>query len=814
MMNMHVKGKKFLFGIFYMSQPGKLIIVVCLLTAMLRHDVLGAFTDADSKSSVTNTYREGSLFHLIHNVNTEDNLTFTVRHKKNSVNPDHLKDDSSDLNDLFELEARAVSESSMGTVADEAIPIAIRALLNPNTENDVRQSAVRLLDHAGALAAEYIPELIDQLSYINSDIRWRISRVFVESMQFDPGLKDLFTSISKTEDDASLREYAIRILAASFEAEQGLTDLFLDIAKEDEDTDVRQAAFRALEETAYNDSNVIQLFVSQLDDHNDTIRLIASRGLERAGSYAKEAVPHLLAALTSEDVHPHIRLQLWRSLLSIASDDERISGSHVHRGHRADEDDLIPGLRLRLSEMFQEEAKYNTYQPKGLSGTSFFSTRGWRGDEVMIPAFPEAQGFGMWTPGGRGGVVYRVTTLEDGGEGSLREAVNANEPRIIIFDIAGTIQLQESLIISSPYLTIAGQTAPGDGITLAGAHVHLGTNDVILRNLRFRPGSGSQPSDKGLNVRYSDNVIVDQVSGSWAMEEVLSVVESSRVTVQRSFITHPLVTPERRPDGRGFGSLVRGSGPGRQDYAQGSNYSYINNLWAHCRSRAPRPGNYVHYEEDPVGPLFDFRNNVIYNWGRDRAGDNYDNHSISRYNFIGNYYKPGPNTVDLYAFNNDAPHARAHWSGNSMDGSEPEDQWSIVMGYTDEPKRRKTPFKAGYVNTLSAAEAYEYVLANGGAHPRDTYDQQIVHEVRSGTGNLIDEDIEAGGLPDLRPALNPVDTNDNGIPDWWQIQFGLGPESELNPASDMNGSGYTNIEEYLNGTDLEKYIEYKIIPRH
>ncbi len=716
--------------------------------------------------------------------------------------------------ELFRLEAAAVSAGTVDAVLDEALPAAMAALTAGDADDDVRRAAVRILDHAGACVASHLPRLLEHLPAMPPETRWRIGRVFVDALNADPGMSGAFLDLAQSRDDAEVRLFAIRILSATGNVDESVIDLFLKAAADDVSA-VRRAALRALEENAASDARATALFIRRLDDADENIRLIASRGLGRAGPGAETAVPHLLAALTAEDDFFHIRAETWRSLLRIAPEDPRVAGPEAHRGHRADEDDYIPGMRHRLGAEFQSAAGSESYEPMGLGGGRYFSTRGWRGGEAMIPAFPEARGFGMWTPGGRGGDVYRVTTLEDGGPGSFRHAIESAEgPRIILFDVSGTIHLRRRLDIDSPYLTIAGQTAPGDGITLAGARTELGANDVILRNLRFRPGSRSATrSDKGLNVREADNVIVDRVSASWAMEEVLSVVESGRVTVQRSFITHPLVAPERRPDGRGFGSLVRGAGPGRQDYAQGSNYSFLNNLWAHCRSRAPRPGNYVHRDTDPVGPLFDFRNNLVYNWGGNRAGDNYDNESVSRYNFIANYYKPGPDSSGLAAFNNDAPHARAYVAGNVMDGEEPVDQWSLVLNHTGMDNRRDGPFYAGFVETKSAEEAYEYVLADAGTIPRDAYDRSVVDEVRSDSGTLIDEDYEVGGLPELRPALPPVDTNRNGIPDWWQIKYGIRPETGLNPSGDMNGTGYTNIEEYLNGTDMEVFVAYPRICR-
>ncbi len=709
--------------------------------------------------------------------------------------------------DIFSREAAIVNEDA--PIAD-AVPYALEILVGAEAPADARLAATRILDRAGPEASEFALDLVEQLEALSKEERWRISRVLVESTALEPELAPRLRVMAAEPFATEIREFAIRVLAAARYDDPEFIAVLQETARRESDPTLRRAAARALEETAYLDEHSIALFVALLDDGDENLRLIGARGLYRAGTEARRAVPHLLAALTAEDVYPHLQKALWRALLRVAPEDDRVVGPEVRRGHRAPQDELIPGMMQRLSTAFRERAMADTYQVDAsvLEGTRTVSLRGWRSDEPMIPAFPEARGFGMWTAGGRGGEIHRVTNLNDDGPGSLREAIEGEGPRIVIFEVAGTIYLEDTLNIVSSHLTIAGQTAPGDGVAIAGTHTHLGARDVILRNLRFRPGSASRRGDKAINVRYADNVIIDQVSTSWAMEEVLSVTESGRVTVQRSLITHPLVTPARRPEGRGFGSLVRGAGPGRQDYAQGSNYSYLNNLWAHCNSRAPRPGNYVHRDDDPVGPLFDFRNNVIYNWGGNRPGDNYDNESITRYNFIANDYRPGPNTTALFAFNHDAPYAVGHWSANRMDGTIPEDQWSLVMGYTEEEHRRLNPFQAGLVDTLNADEAYEHVLAYAGAWPRDSYDRSVIEEVVNRTGHLIDEDFEVGGLPKLRPALAPVDTNRNGIPDWWQIKHGIAPSAHLDSAGDLNGTGYTNIEEYLNGTDMERFVKY------
>ncbi|WP_111643106.1 HEAT repeat domain-containing protein [Marinimicrobium alkaliphilum] len=713
--------------------------------------------------------------------------------------------------DIFALEVEATEASSWSTsLSQRALPLAVQILVDATQPVSARHAAARLLDHAGSEALSQVPALMDNLTNMAPDDRWRIGPVFVRALEQERLSPGALQELAREHSDPGIRLFAVRVLSAGAETQSParFAALMNDIVSADPDAQVRRAALRALELHSYESPEAIATFKRLLDTSATDQRLIAARGLERAGPAAADAVTHLLASLSAEDAHPAVREQLWRALVSAGADDPRVIGPDVPRARGADADDRRPGMRQRLSDTFQRRAEQTEHQADtDNAGAAYYSGSGWRSDRPALPAFPDAQGFGMWTPGGRGGEVLRVTHLGDSGPGSLRAAVEAEGPRIVIFDVAGVINLQDSLTITNPYITIAGQTAPGEGITIAGHHTHLGTHDAIVRHLRFRPGGSAPSGAKAINVRESDNVIVDQVSTSWAKEETLSVVESGRITVQRSFITHGLVNAGHPKGERGYGSLVRGAGPGRRDYAQGAYYSFINNLWAHQRSRAPRPGNYVNHRDDPVGPLFDFRNNVYYNWGGLNSGDNFDRESISRYNFVGNYFKPGPNSDGSYGFNEASPHARAFWSDNALDGEIPEDQWRLVRGETGGDYRQLEPFKTGLVHTDSALAAFERVLDESGAWPRDRYDDGVVEDVRTRGGQLIDDPSDVGGYPSVRPALTVVDTSGNGMPDWWQVKFGLAPAYPLPTNGDLNGSGYTNIEEYLNGTDMEAYID-------
>jgi hypothetical protein len=430
-------------------------------------------------------------------------------------------------------------------------------------------------------------------------------------------------------------------------------------------------------------------------------------------------------------------------------------------------------------------------------------------------AFPGAQGFGRFTKGGRGGDVYYVTNLNDTGQGSLRHAIqSANGPRTIVFAVSGTIRLKSRLFVNNPYITIAGQTAPGEGIAVADYDFNVLTHDVIIRHMRFRRGdlieAHATPTGYGhldaLDIHSSKNVMIDHVSASWGIDEVLSVVDAGRstltsnnITVQNSLITEALDNTYHPKSPHGYGSLVRGS--------TGSSYTFHHNLWAHHANRMPRIGNYVHYSEDPLGVLVDVRNNVFYNWGGHYSGYNSDDGvepnriSVSKYNFINNYYKAGPNSSNNFAWQEAAPKAQAHFAGNAMNGRIPPDQWRLIrlrLPEFPEGYQREQPFDVEPVETYSAIEAYERVLARSGAMPRDAVDARVIQDVINGTGRIIDSQEEVGGWPALRSRPAPKDSDSDGMPDWWEIKHGLDPDDPSDRNGDRTGDGYTNLEEYLN----------------
>jgi len=426
---------------------------------------------------------------------------------------------------------------------------------------------------------------------------------------------------------------------------------------------------------------------------------------------------------------------------------------------------------------------------------------------AKIPAFPGAEGAGMWSVGGRGGRVYEVTNLNDKGPGSLREAVEAEGPRIVVFRISGTIALKSFLVIRNPYITIAGQTAPGGGICLKDFGLQVAARHVIIRYIRCRPGDNvGIPMDSMSVMGGSYDVIIDHCSTSWGVDETLSVVryrgvQWDRVTVQWCMIAESLNRSVSPKGAHGFGSLIRGG--------WGSRCTFHHNLYAHHSGRSPRPGNYIIWQIDPIGLLFDFRNNVIYNWGGRHAGYNADGvngtDSVTQMNFVANYYKQGPSSYDSIAFQETTTTAMAFFNGNSMNGRIPNDPWSLVSFWRFSDDKKKSyklseQITVAPVATDDAETAYKRVLAGAGAvvPKRDSVDTRIINDVINGTGRIIDDEDDVGGWPVLVSLPATVDSDHDGMPDDWETANGLNPKNDSDGSLDIDGDGYTNLEEYLN----------------
>jgi len=424
--------------------------------------------------------------------------------------------------------------------------------------------------------------------------------------------------------------------------------------------------------------------------------------------------------------------------------------------------------------------------------------------EAQQLAFPGAEGFGAYSKGGRGGEVIYVTNLNDNGPGSLRWAVEQKGPRTVVFGVSGTIKLKDRLTIRNPYITIAGQTAPGDGICLRGETLSIKTHDVVIRYIRVRLGDGkygigSKQGKDGIGVDVGKDIIIDHCSASWSLDEALSVATSkptlTNVTVQWCFITEGL-----NPDNHGFGSLIRGT--------EGAKYSYLHNLYADNRGRNPRPGNYNSnpYYKDTKGLLLDFRNNVIYNWGGSHAGYNADSISVTRLNYVNNYLIPGVDSKNNgIAYSTGSPYNKAYFAGNYYNNQLPKNQWSLVKfrsSWTEaqiKAYKQTKPFETGPVKTDDAVTAYERVLEKGGAIllKRDAVDQRIVQEVKNRTGRIIKSQNDVGGWPELKSTPAPTDTDHDGMPDLWETKNNLNPKN-ADDRNKVREDGYTMLEKYLN----------------
>jgi hypothetical protein len=428
-----------------------------------------------------------------------------------------------------------------------------------------------------------------------------------------------------------------------------------------------------------------------------------------------------------------------------------------------------------------------------------------------LPAFPGAEGFGMYAVGGRGGQVIEVTNLNDSGPGSLRAAVDANGPRIVVFPVGGYIELKSALDITKPNITIAGQTASGDGVCLKNYNINIRADNVIIRYLRIRPSDITKEDFDAISILDGRNIIIDHCSASWSLDEVVSVTSRRRtmgnITVQWCVIAESLNCSAHSKGCHGYASLIRGS--------YGCGITYHHNLYAHHEGRSPRPGNYIDSKRDPCGLFFDFRDNVIYNWGGKHAGYNDDgrnnDYSITNMNFVNNYYIKGPNSTGSTAFSETTPGCKAYFSGNYMDGSCPNDPWSLVefVNFTQAQKdayKQSAPITVAPVADEDALSAYKRVLAGAGTvfPVRDAVDKRVVDTVAKKAGCIINHIEEVGGYPKLESGTAPVDSDHDGMPDKWELAVGLNPADASDASSDRDGDGYTNIEEYINWLPLAK----------
>ena len=421
------------------------------------------------------------------------------------------------------------------------------------------------------------------------------------------------------------------------------------------------------------------------------------------------------------------------------------------------------------------------------------------------PAFPGAEGFGKYTLGGRGGRIIEVTNLNDSGPGSFRAACEAEGPRTVVFRVSGTIPLESSLKIKHPYLTIAGQTAPGDGICIKNYQVNFNSRHIIMRYLRFRPGDERGKEQDGFGGQ-GDHIIIDHCTASWGVDETFSINKGTNLTVQWCLVSESLTKSIHKKGSHGYGGLWGGPGG-----------SWHHNILAHHTSRNPRASG------NKESGLMDYRNNVIYNWGFNSA---YGGELWPR-NWINNYYKYGPATsenVRHRIFLQKDPRGKMYADGNFVWGFPKisADNWNGGVDFeptgeaTEQTLRVNEPYVVAPVITQPAEKAFELVLAQAGCSlHRDAVDERIIKEIRAGTATygerygggrkgIIDSQSEVGGWPELRSRPAPIDTDHDGMPDDWETQHGLDPQNPADGAFDPNGDGFTNVEKYLNSITQTK----------
>jgi hypothetical protein len=457
-------------------------------------------------------------------------------------------------------------------------------------------------------------------------------------------------------------------------------------------------------------------------------------------------------------------------------------------------------------------------------------------------------GGGKYSFGGRGGKVLVVTSLDDRGEGTLRWACEQGGARIVVFNVSGIIRIKSPIIVRAPYITIAGQTAPGDGVCLAGESFWINTHDVVIRHMRFRRGETNVGRrDDAIGGNPVGNIMIDHVSASWGLDENMSMYRhmyndstgkatedklgTVNITIQNSIFSEALDTWNHA-----FGSTLGGE-----------NCTFMRNLWAENAGRNPSIG---------WNGIFNFANNVLYNWVH-RSVDGGDYRAM--YNIINNYYKPGPLTPK------DSPigyrllkpesgrsklgyrtYGRAYVAGNVMEGNDrvTANNWDGGVQveslpnadeYTDAIRWHK-PLPMPVFPIMSATEAYDHVLKNAGANfpRRDAVDARVVEQVRTGVvkypENLDLSDVpqfkhrrlpvdsykqgiitdirQVGGYPEYKGTPR-VDSDGDGMPDEWEKRYGLNPNDPSDAVKDMSGDGYTNIEKYINGINPKKKVDWR-----
>ena len=439
----------------------------------------------------------------------------------------------------------------------------------------------------------------------------------------------------------------------------------------------------------------------------------------------------------------------------------------------------------------------------------------------LVAACRHIEGGGASVTGGDGGTVYRVSRLDDVKDpntglpqaGTLRYAVTQTGARRVIFNVAGTIHLNSELRIKTGSITIDGQSAPGDGICIADYPLIINADNVIVRFLRVRLGDVSNTESDAVSVNNSKGVVLDHLSCSWSVDECVSCYGNTDFTMQYCIVSESLRNSIHGKGEHGYGGIWGGT-----------NASFHHNLLAHHDSRNPR-FDHSYVNNKCFGPV-DYINNVVYNWSGNSTygGEGYD--QVRKINMVNNYYKYGPATgsnkrsrlVDPtvsceYCSSGHTLIPGKFWlEGNYMYGSTEvtADNWkgSTQTGSNVKATARWTEGLTTLKNEQTAEAAYETVLSKAGCSlVRDAVDTRIVEEVREGkytykgsngsTNGLIDTQSDVGGWPELQAGDKPQDSDYDGIPDEWETQFGLNPNSSADARATTLVTGFTNIEVYM-----------------
>ena len=421
-----------------------------------------------------------------------------------------------------------------------------------------------------------------------------------------------------------------------------------------------------------------------------------------------------------------------------------------------------------------------------------------------LPAFPGAVGYGSDTPGGRGGSVVEVSSLADSGPGTLRAALEAKGPRIVVFRVAGTVALSSPIAVRHPFLTVAGQTSPGSGVTVKGAPLLIRTHDVVLRYLRLRPGSATPVNPEkldGLTILDTDrnsvhDIVIDHVSATWSVDENLGAWYGPRnVTVQWSLLAEGLAHATHLKDNgsccdlHSMGFLV---GPGTDDI------SLHHNVFAHNNGRNP------HFLGGVRGEIV---NNMVFDWGY-AATEIEPLRGRTRVDIIGNVFTPGatsypqPRGVTVFGPVKDARlYLRDNLGPRRPTGAEP--QWDIawldhVTRSAIKSSKRVSPDSGLEPEPASTLEGNLLPSVGASLPLRDAIDARLITSVVNRTSGLVDSPNQVGGYLTVPLGTAPPDSDHDGMPNAWETARGLNPSSDNDASGDRDSDGYTNIEEYLN----------------